>query len=410
MRVLVLSRNYPNSVTNLLGLWAQELVRASIPFSEIKVISPVPYCPPLPGIPRHYARFRNVERHRRESGVEVFYPPLITAPGYFSYRFEWRLYLAAIGRLVERLRCDFRFDLIHAHFTYPDGVVAAHLGRRYGVPVAITEHVPWSVWSGQPQVRQRAAWAVKNCASHMSVSASVLRSVEECIGKRANLRVLPNAVDGSVFALPNSGTKRIADRILFVGAVRPVKGADILLKSLEILRDRRRRVSLDIVGEPFFQRYRREDGRLRRMASDLGLEDRVTFVGKKAPAELVPYIQRSAALVLPSRIESFGVVLVEALACGTPVVSTRCGGPEDIVNEHVGVLVPPENPEALARGIEHVLDHQADYDPAELRAHALENFGLESVGRRLQKVYQDAVGSSRNESSATTVAGGIIAG
>jgi glycosyltransferase involved in cell wall biosynthesis len=104
------------------------------------------------------------------------------------------------------------------------------------------------------------------------------------------------------------------------------------------------------------------------------------------------------------------MVLVEALACGTPVVSTGCGGPEDIVNDRVGVLVPPENPQALARGIEHVLDHQADYDKALLLAHALENFGLESVGRRLEKVYRDVVGSSRRESPAPVVAGGLIAG
>ena len=111
-------------------------------------------------------------------------------------------------------------------------------------------------------------------------------------------------------------------------------------------------------------------------------------------------MQQSAALILPSRAESLGMVLVEALACGTPVVATRCGGPEDIVNEQVGILVPPEDPQALANGIEHVLDRQAAYDPVKLRTHALENFGLQSVGDRLADVYEEAVRQSRNSAPA----------
>jgi len=85
------------------------------------------------------------------------------------------------------------------------------------------------------------------------------------------------------------------------------------------------------------------------------------------------------------------VVLTEALACGTPVVATRCGGPEDIVNDQAGVLVPPDDPEALACGIEHVLDRRADYNPAQLRAYALDNFGLQTVGRRILNLYSEAL-------------------
>lgn len=85
------------------------------------------------------------------------------------------------------------------------------------------------------------------------------------------------------------------------------------------------------------------------------------------------------------------MVLVEALACGTPVVATRCGGPEDIVTEEVGVLVPPEDPAALAAGIAQVLDRRGEYDAAKLRAYALERFGLESVGKRLEALYEEAL-------------------
>src|SRR6267143_570436 len=104
------------------------------------------------------------------------------------------------------------------------------------------------------------------------------------------------------------------------------------------------------------------------MVIKLGLESQIEFVGKKSNAELLRYLQESALLVLPSRRETLGTVLIEALACGTPVVATRCGGPEDIVTDEVGVLVPTEDPEALARGIQTVLERRKGFNPSKLRA------------------------------------------
>jgi glycosyltransferase involved in cell wall biosynthesis len=391
LRVLVLSRAYPNNVIELQGLWVQRLVRQSARFCELKVVSPVAYCPPLPGMPENYSRFRRVERRRWDGPVEVFHPRFVLGPGQTTYTMEWLLYYAGVAKTIRQLRRHFSFDLIHAHFTYPDGVVAAHLGRRYEVPVVITEQNPWGPWmmNKWPGVRERAIWAARQSACHMAVSRSVRSTIESFAGKLENLVVIPDGVDGSEFSLPANQNRRVPDQIVFVGAVRPVKGVDVLLEAVRVLADRGRRLSLVLVGEAYFGTYRQEELRLKQMVSELRLGDCVRFVGKQPLPELVRYMRQSAALVLPSRAESLGMVLVEALACGTPVVATRCGGPEDIVNDRVGVLVPPEDPAALADGIEHVLDHH--YDPAILRAHALENFGLEYVGQRLSKVYQDAV-------------------
>jgi len=396
LRVLVLSRSYPNNVTELLGLWVQGLVRQSAQFCEVKVISPVPYCPPFPHIPENYSRFRRVVRRRWDDGVEVLHPRFLAGPGYSTHSIEWLLYDVAIRRSVTGMRRNFPFELVHAHFTYPDGVVAARLGRRYGVPVVITEQNPWRPWMDRyPSVRRRAIWAAHQSAAEIAISRAVRESIESYTGDLQHLTVIPDGVDASVFRLPEAGEKRARDQILFVGAIRPVKGVDILLQALRVLARRGRKVNLLLIGEAYYGRYRQEESRLRKLSAELNLQDRVTFAGKQPFAELVRQMQRSAALILPSRAESLGMVLVEALACGTPVVATRCGGPEDIVNEQVGILVPPEDPEALANGIEHVLDHQGDYDPVKLRAHALENFGLESVGARLADVYHKAMLQSR---------------
>jgi len=240
-------------------------------------------------------------------------------------------------------------------------------------------------------VLRQAIRAVRECTLLVAVSTSVRDSILGVVSAPQKMRVIPNAVDGTIFTLPPRGQRPKDNQVLFVGAIRPVKGVDILLRAMRLLVESRRDVHLLLVGESFFKNYRREDERIRRMVQELNLEGRVQFVGKRRPPELVRYVQESSVLVLPSRAESFGMVLVEALACGTPVVATRCGGPEDIVNDQVGVLVPPEDPEALAAGIAHVLDKRRSYNPAVLRSYALQQFGLDSVGSRLKTLYAEAL-------------------
>jgi glycosyltransferase involved in cell wall biosynthesis len=399
IRVLVLSRNYPNNVMELLGLWVQGQVREAARHCDVKVISPVPYSPPLPGLPEEYARFRRVARRRREGDVEILHPRFFLGPGYSTHRIEWLLYYAGVHKSVVRVRRDFPFDVIHAHFTYPDGVVAAHLGRYFGVPVVITEQNPWGPWLEKyPGVRRQAIWAARQSACQIAISRAVRNTIEAYTGKLEQLSVIPDGVDGSVFTLGET-SGRSADQILFVGVIRPVKGLDVLLKAVRRLVDRGRKVTLLVIGEAFYTAYRQEELRLKKLASDLNLSDHVRFAGKQPFPELVRQMQRSAVLVLPSRSEALGVVLVEALACGTPVVATRSGGPEDVVNDEVGVLTAVDDPGALAQGIEQVLDCQAQYDPARLRAYALQNFGLGSVGQRLLRVYEHVSGRIPEESS-----------
>lgn len=394
IRVLVLSRNYPNNVMDVLGLWVRGQVRAAAKFCDLKVVSPVPYCPPLPRLAESFTRFRRVERRRCDRGIESFHPRFLSGHGLATHRIEWLLYDVAIRKTVNAIHRQFPFDLIHAHFTYPDGVVAARLARRYGVPFVITEHNLWGPWMNEfPSVVRRTIWAARQSACHIAVSEAARSRIEEFAGTLTRSVVIPVPVDPTEFTLPTDPEAFDPDQILFVGAVRPVKGVDVLLQALRRLVDRGRATRLTIVGDAFYSAYRREENRLRELTAQLGLGTRVEFVGKKRPPELTRTIQQSALLVLPSRMESLGLVLAESLACGTPVVATRCGGPEDIVNDRVGVLVPPGDPEALAEGIAHVLDNRRRYDPAELRRHALGKFGIESVGERLRQVYEEVLGT-----------------
>ena len=139
-----------------------------------------------------------------------------------------------------------------------------------------------------------------------------------------------------------------------------------------------------------------QEQELHEMAKKLGVENNVEFVGIKTPLEVAKYMRESALLVLPSRAETFGAVLIEALACGTPVVATRCGGTEDIVNDSVGKLVPKENAEALADAIVEVAAQRHNFNSVELRDYALTNFAWEQIARKTIDLYSKAINAENN--------------
>ena len=319
----------------------------------------------------------------------MFHPRFVIGPGSSTAAVEPRLYHAGVRRTVTELHEKVGFDLIHAHFAYPDGVVAARLGRKLGIPVVITEQAPWRPWlDTDVRARRQAVQAVHDSAAVIAISSAVRNTISHFVGPAREIDVIPDPVDGAVFDLPPPGSPREETQLLFVGNVRHVKGLDVLIEAVRLLASRGRDLELVVVGEGHYRSNQLQQEQLVRETERLGLSDRITFVGKKSLPALVEYMQRSALLVLPSRAESLGMVLVEALACGTPVVATRCGGPEDIVEEQVGVLVPTEDADALAGGIAQVLDNGAAYDPVSLRAHALARFGAAVVSAKIAEVYK----------------------
>ncbi|HEX8969371.1 MAG TPA: glycosyltransferase, partial [Chloroflexota bacterium] len=243
----------------------------------------------------------------------------------------------------------------------------------------------------QRLVRQQAVWAARACSAHIAVSHAVRDHIVQVTGDLGKVRVIPNVVDGVEFA-PPAERRRVSDQVLFVGILRNSKGFDVLLRALPELRRERPSVRIKVVGDPFYRAYQQEADRLRQLATELGVSDCLEIVGGKSPAETARLMAESQVVVLPSRRESFGTVLIEALACGTPVVATRCGGPEDIVTPDVGRLVPSEDPQALAAALISVLDAPGQYPADDLRAYALTHFGAPVIAQRLANEYATLVG------------------
>lgn len=394
IKVLLLSRNYPNDVMPFLGPWVQQWAKFTLNECQVRVVAPVPYYPPLPG-PADFRRFREVPFEEWVDGIQIFHPRIVLGPGQTTHSLEAHSYAWGVSKTVDRLWRESPFDVIHAHFIYPDGVVGARMAQRYRTPLIITEHAFWQPWlDDYPSIRKQAVAAAQVSSFHIAVSQSVRRSISHFTGENERLRVIPVGVDVEQFTPLTDGQRPNENSILYVGRIHETKGVDILLHAMRLLVNRNPAAQLSLIGGSFYRQTQVQQDRLISLSEELGLAKHVRFLGIQSHREVAEAMRRATLLVLPSRRETLGSVLIEALACGTPVVATRCGGPEDVVTDDVGMLVPTEDPVSLAEAMETMLAHRGDYDSQYLRRYAAEKFSWQRVASQTIELYRSALEKS----------------
>jgi glycosyltransferase involved in cell wall biosynthesis len=223
------------------------------------------------------------------------------------------------------------------------------------------------------------------------VSQPVVEGIETLSEGAVATRVMPNVLDERVFQ-PFGEEQRQTDLLLFVGVVRHVKGFDVLVQALpDLLRDRPR-LRVELIGDAFYPLYRRDLQDALTLAQRLGVRDAIHLAGSAPPLSVAAAMRRASVVVVPSRRESFSSVTMEAIACGTPVVVTRCGGPEDIVESGQGLVVEPENPAKLGRAIRTILDQADEVNPSAMHEAMARRFGRAAAAARLRTLYLEALG------------------
>jgi glycosyltransferase involved in cell wall biosynthesis len=284
-----------------------------------------------------------------------------------------------------RARRDVRPALLHAHWWFPSGVIGAALTRISPLPLITTMHgsdvrLARTVRSSHGIFR----WALSSSKRTTAVSRWLSEQAHEMAPAQPPPIVAPMPAATDIFS---PAGVRDPSRLLFVGRLNAQKGIETLLRGFALLRQS---AALDIVGGGD-----REDA-LRRMASSLGIADRVTWHGPVPQQELAPLYRRAGVLVVPSREEGLGLVAVEGQLCETPVVAFDSGGLRDIVqDQRTGVLVADQTAEALASALNTVMA-APDYAQRLGRAgreSALATFAPEAVARRYSVIYRDALGS-----------------
>ncbi|MFC1484454.1 glycosyltransferase [Candidatus Neomarinimicrobiota bacterium] len=205
---------------------------------------------------------------------------------------------------------------------------------------------------------------------------------------RDKTTVIHNPLAIADSTMNRSLSKETPFTFISVAYLRPEKRVDILLRAFAELRGGGHETTLRLVG----------DGPLRspleKLARELGLHDSVIFLGNLDRQAMKEELLRSHCLVLSSEVETFGLALVEALACGLTVISTRCGGPQDIVTEEAGILVPVNDPAALGHAMAGMIKNASTYNPVRLNEYARRYFSPQVYVSRLNTLISDLVPAS----------------
>lgn len=270
-------------------------------------------------------------------------------------------------------------DVLHAHAALWAGRVAVRMGQRLLRPCVVTEHSSQMLLGvlGR-QERREAASVYRKADAVLAVSQTLLAAVGSVAGVRLG-RVVPNTVDFEFFTLPTVPRRREPFTFLSVCSLLPGKRVDRLIRAFARVSRTCPGVRLVIVGAGVEARD------LRRLAEASGVAPQVEFTGALSREGVREHMWSANTLVLPSTFETFGVVLVEALATGIPVVATRCGGPEEIIETGLGLLVERDNEEELAEAMG-IMTGQS-YPERMLRDRVMSRFSFENIAQQLLDVY-----------------------
>jgi glycosyltransferase involved in cell wall biosynthesis len=374
MRVLFLTVAYPTREAPVAGIFVREHARAAALHAEVAVLHLDRGGPP--GV-------RDVPDEEFPT-VRVGYP---RAPRPVSVVVHLLAAYAGLRRLRRR---GFEADLLHAHF-FLAGFPAVLLGRLYRKPVVVTEQ--WSVFLPDDPLklgavlRWAAAFTFRNADAVLPASRALQRALEP-FHDGGVYRVVPNVVDTSLFAPPDSAGEGDTPRLLSVALLYPAKGVDLLVRAVALLAESGRDVRLDLVGDG---PQRSEVVELVRV---LGIEESVTLHGLQ-PKRVVAQMMREADLfVLASRFDNNPCVLIEAMAAGLPAVATRVGGIPEILDRGSGLLARPD-PADIAARIEQALEAPEQFDRPSIAQRARDRYGMDTVGRQLAAVYEDVTSAPR---------------
>jgi teichuronic acid biosynthesis glycosyltransferase TuaC len=350
LRVLTFSSLFPNAEQPTHGLFVWRRLQQLLATGAIEatVVAPVPWFPSRAARFGRYAGFARIAQQETLGGIEVHHPRHLVLPR-LGMSLAPALMALGVRDCVARLHHARGFDLIDAHYFYPDGVAAAWIARTLDLPIAITARgSDLNLISRYAAPRAMIRWAAGVSRLNVTVSEALAARLREIGVDPARTQVIPNGVDLEGFRPIDRAQARRAlgleERgwLLSAGQLLPAKGHDAVIRALTELPG----WGLLIAGEG------PEEPALRSLAGRIGVLDRVRFLGRVAPEQMPTHYCAADVLVLASHREGMPNVLLESLACGSPVIATRVGACPDIVREPLaGRIVDRPDPSGIAAAV-----------------------------------------------------------
>lgn len=388
MRILTFSTLYPNPAQPQHGVFVENRLRQLVASGtvEARVVAPVAWFPgKFGGYPR------GVPAMEQRHGLEVAHPRYFLVPKINMLWAPLSLYAAARGQISRLRESGFEFDLIDAHYFYPDGVAAALLAREFCKPFVVTARgTDINLIAQLRLTRRMIQWAAARADAIVTVSRALKDALSALGVQEEKVRVLRNGVDLKVFRPNDRNVVRqrlglTGTTILSVGGLVRHKGHHVTIGALPRLPG----VRFLLAGKG------PEQGGLQALAKQLGVADRVTFLGQQDHEALTDLYSAADISVLASSREGWANVLLESMACGTPVVATASGGtPEVIAAPEAGKLMTSGTTEACADAIKALMADPPDR--AATRAYA-EGFSWDATTQGQIELFRSILNRRHNQ-------------
>ncbi|MBF0285082.1 MAG: glycosyltransferase [Magnetococcales bacterium] len=405
LSILLFSTLYPNAMQPQHGLFVEQRLRHLLDHGEAvaRVVAPVPWFPWTHSGFGRYARLAGVPEQEWRHGIEILHPRYPVIPR-IGMTLAPLLMAAALLPLLRRLAeapnpaGGRGFDLIDAHYFYPDGVAAAWLGRRLGKPVVITARgTDINLIPRHRLPRHMIRWAARQAAGVAAVSQALKQGLVEIGVPPERVTVLRNGVDPQLFhpVDPGEARRRLdldgpGPVLAAVGHLTARKGYDRLIRALPLLPPETRVViagGWDVPGEE------NPLPGLHGLARSLGVEERVRFLGSWPQDELKYLYSAADVLVLASSREGWANCLLESMACGTPAaVSPVWGNPEVVAAPEAGRVMADQSPEAIAETVRALL---REPPPREAVRRYAERFDWQAVSQGQMALFRQAMQEGR---------------
>jgi len=391
MKLYVIPSWYPSKLNPANGTffvdWAGVLVRAGY---DVVIIANVlhPFKKllsyhQLPGKTRQPGMESGLLTYRREA---INLRPKLAKKSFQVYK------KSLTGQFEQVLKEQGRTDIVLIHSSLWTGAALAERLSSEAIPFIVVEHLKaFLIEAGFSDFQKRCVQTTYRCARKIVAVSSAL--------EKQILRIFPDA-QGKTTTIHNPVTIQNIRRVVPVQKTE----ADFIFIAVCFLRAEKR---IDILINAFARLVKlgvpaklklAGDGPLRssleRLARRLNLGDRIEFLGYLNREQVAGELQQSDCLVLPSDVETFGVVLVEAMAAGKPVIATRCGGPQDIVTDETGLLVPVNDEAALCQAMRTIMDTYGNYEPEKIRRYVVEKFGEQTYVAAFKAVFDELVSGS----------------
>lgn len=367
MKILTFTTLYPNNMQPHNGIFVETRIKNLLKDTDIEstVVAPVPWFPLKGSMFGDYAKYAGVCKSETRHNIEVFHPRYLVIPKIGMLITPFFLALSSYFAVRKLIKQGYQFDLIDAHYFYPDGIAAIILGKVFEKPVVVTARgTDINLIPAYTIPRKLIQWVTRKAAHMVTVCEALRQELIKLGAEPDKVTTLRNGVDLELFqpaddrdalrkALGISGHS-----ILSVGHLIERKGHHLVIDAIKNIPD----VTLYIAGNG------PEEAALKKLAKELSLESRVVFLGPLTQGRLRDYYAAADALVLASSREGWANVLLEAMACGTPVVATNIWGtPEVVQNDKVGFLAE-RSAKSIETGISHL--HDQPLDRAYIREYA----------------------------------------